>query len=140
MIWQKIKEEKWILLFLALIGMLRAMHEIAKFRADWSWLPQWDYPFGITTPPFDSYHVYGGLFALIIITGYRLSLRGKTTGFGVSMVIKQVPSNNLWVTAIIIALEYIWFFWVFTLFYHGLFMKPEFMQWDYVLPLYKIFF
>ena len=126
MIWQKIKEEKFILLFLALLGMLRAMHEIAKFRADWSWLPQWDYPFGLTTPPLDSYHVYGGLFAITIIAGFRLKL-------------KQEVVNPFWVALIIIAVEYLIFFWVFTLFYHGLFMKAEFMQWDYIIPLYKMF-
>ena len=27
---------------------------------------EWDYPFGLTTPPLDSYHIYGGLFALAI--------------------------------------------------------------------------
>ena len=126
MIWQKIKEERFILLFLALLGMLRAMHEIAKFRPDWSWLPQWGYPFGITTPPLDSYHVYGGLFAITIIAGFRLKL-------------KQEVSNPFWVALIIIAVEYLIFFWVFTLFYHGLFMKVEFMQWDYIIPLFKLF-
>ena len=122
---KKLNEEKYILLWLALLGMLRAMHEIAKFRSDWSWLPQWDYPFGLTTPPLDSYHVYGGLFAIIIIAGFRLKL-------------KQQIVNPFWVTLIIIAAEYLIFFWVFTLFYHGLFMKVEFMQWDYIIPLYKL--
>ena len=132
MIWQKIKEERFVLLWLALLGMLRAMHEIAKFRADWSWLPQWDYPFGIMTPPLDSYHVYGGLFAITIIAGFRLQLRDAYR-YGVLIV------TPFWVALIIIAVEYLIFFWVFTLFYHGLFMKAEFMQWDYIIPLYKLF-
>ena len=131
MIWQKIKEERFILLFLALLGMLRAMHEIAKFRPDWSWLPQWGYPFGVTTPPLDSYHVFGGLFAITIIAGFRLKLRPY---------LRAIKQDSFLLTSIIIAVEYLIFFWVFTLFYHGLFMKAEFMQWDYIIPLYKTFF
>jgi len=141
MIWQKIKEEKFVLLWLALLGMLRAMHEISKFRPDWSWLPQWDYPFGIMIPPLDSYHVYGGLFILFVILGFRLVLRGKVTGVGEQMKIINVPTNKLWIWIIIVIVEmYGSLFFVFDLFYHGLFMKPEFMQWDYVIPFYNTFF
>src|SRR3989304_268627 len=78
-IWNKIKEEKFILLFLALLSMLRAAHEISKFRIDRSWLPTWDYPFGLMNPPLDSYHFFGGLFVLILIAGLRLNLRAATS-------------------------------------------------------------
>lgn len=118
-----IKSEKFVLLFLALLGMLRAAHEISKFRWNMSWLPKWDYPFGITSPPFDSYHTYGGLFVLMIIAGYRLNL--------------QTAINKWWEALIIVAVEFVFFFWIFNLFYHGLFMKPEYMQWEYIIPFMK---
>lgn len=122
-IWNKIKAERSVLLFLTLLSAIRAMHEISKFRYNWSWLPKWDYPFGITSPPFDSYHVYGGLFILTIIAGYRLQLR--------KVIDKWYES------AAIVIVEYVFFFWVFNLFYHVIFMKAEFMQWEYVIPFMK---
>lgn len=118
-----IKTENFVLLFLTLLGMLRAMHEISKFRWNMSWLPKWDYPFGITSPPFDSYHVYGGLFVLMIIAGFRFDL--------------QTSINKWWEAILIVIVEYVFFFWVFNLFYHGLFMKPEYMQWEYIIPFMK---
>lgn len=122
-IWNKIKSEKYVLLFLTLLSAMRAMHEISKFRYNWSWLPRWDYPFGITSPPFDSYHFYGGLFILTIIAGYRLQLRKVIDKWYESIVI--------------VIVEYVFFFWVFNLFYHVIFMKAGFMQWEYVIPLMK---
>lgn len=122
-IWNKIKSEKYVLLFLTLLSAMRATHEISKFRWNMSWLPKWDYPFGITSPPFDSYHVYGGLFILTIIAGYRLQLRKVIDKWYESIVI--------------VIVEYVFFFWVFNLFYHVIFMKAEFTQWEYVIPFMK---
>lgn len=144
-IWVKIKEERWILLFLAVIGMLRATHEISKFRWQWSWLPKWDYPFGITSPPFDSYHVYGGLFALAIIAGLRLKLRisdvivNRKNEKGDYIGITEVGVNRWWQAAIIIVAEYVWFFFFFTLFYHVIFMLPEHQEWGKAIFFLKWF-
>jgi len=136
-IWTKIKEEKFILLFLVLIAMLRATHEISKFRPQRSWLPEWNYPFGITSPPLDSYHFYGGLFVLIIIAGLRLNLRvsniivnRKKDGDYVG--IAEAGINTFWQSVLIIFVEYNFFFWMFDWFYHVIFMMPEFVQWEYV--------
>ena len=146
-IWQKIKEENWILLFLSLLGMFRAMHEISKFRIEWSWLPRWGYPFGLTSPPLDSYHVYGGLFVLILIAGFRLKLRDtmkqpfnvnrkdkKGDYIGITQVGIKVNANRWWETILIVGVEYLLFFYVFDWFYHVIFMLPEFRQWEYVIP------
>jgi len=121
-IWTKIKEEKYIILFLAVLAIFRAMHEISKFRIDRSWLPSWDYPFGIKAPPLDSYHVYGGLFVLVLIAGLRLKLR----------IIGQ-SVNTWWQSVLIVIVEmYLIYFWIFDWFYHVIFMKPEFMEWKYI--------
>ena len=150
-IWNKIKEEKFILLFLALLSMLRAAHEISKFRWQMSWLPRWDYPFGLMNPPLDSYHFFGGLFVLILIAGLRLNLRAVTSktvvnrkdkngdyiGISEIAIKKGQFKNTWWETILIIVVQYLFYFWVFDLFYHGLFMKPEFMQWGYIIPLLK---
>jgi len=140
-IWQKIKEEKWILLFLSLLGMFRAMHEISKFRIEWSWLPSWGYPFGLTSPPLDSYHVYGGLFVLTLIAGLRLKLRNsnlivnRKNALGDYIGLTQVGVNSWWQALIIVIVEmYAAYFYVFDWFYHVIFMLPEFRQWEYVIP------
>ena len=134
---KKIREEKWILLFLAALSMVRAAHEISKFRWQMSWLPRWDYPFGITTPPLDSYHFFGGLFVLMLISGLRLKLRisnlivnRKKNGDYIG--ITEVGVNSWWQTILIICFEYLFYFYVFDWFYHVIFMKPEFVQWEYV--------
>lgn len=151
-IWNKIKEERYIILFLAVLAMFRAMHEISKFRIDRSWLPSWGYPFGITSPPLDSYHVFGGLFVLVLIAGLRLKLRGEYSdlkrmainrkdGKGDYVGLSEVeverkvimPVNPFWVTILIVLVEmYAVYFWVFDWFYHVIFMKPEFMEWKYI--------
>lgn len=142
-IWKKVKEEKFILLFLTLLSMLRAAHEISKFRAQMSWLPKWDYPFGLTTPPLDSYHFFGGLFVLILITGLRLKLRvsniivNNKNEKGDYIGITEVGVNTWWQAILIICFEYLFYFWVFDLFYHGLFMKPGYFQIEYIIPLVK---
>lgn len=142
-IWTKIKEEKYILLFLALLGVLRAAHEISKFRAQMSWLPEWDYPFGLTTPPLDSYHFFGGLFVLILIAGLRLKLRfsniivNNKNDKGDYIGLSRSGVNTWWQSALIICVQYLFYFYVFDWFYHVLFMKAEFMQFEYVIPLLK---
>lgn len=138
-IWQIIKEERKIILFLAVLGMLRAAHEISKFRINMSWLPSWDYPFGITTPPLDSYHVYGGLFVLVLIAGLRLKLRVSNIIVNTESGLKKAGVNTWWQSVIIVLGEmYLCYFWVFDLFYHGLFMKPEYYQWEYIIPFLTI--
>lgn len=119
-----IKIDSVVLGFLAGLGMVRATHEIAKFRPNYSWLPQWVYPFGITSPPLDSYHVYGGLFVLVLLFGLKTTTRSQT--------LKWYEGASL------IVVEFLVYFWVFDLFYHGIFMKPEFMDWSYVVPFYKL--
>lgn len=146
-IWNKIKAEKFVLLFLALLGMFRAMHEISKFRIDRSWLPSWGYPFGITSPPLDSYHVYGGLFVLALIAGLRMKLRDTREPYNVNrknklgdyVGITQVGmgQEKFWQSALIVLIEmYAVYFYVFNWFYHVIFMLPEFREWQYVIPFY----
>ena len=121
----KIKEEKFVLIFLSILAMIRAAHEISKFRFERTWIWIWDYPFGIKSPPFDSYHVYGGLFVLAIIAGLRMDLK------------KVVSRNNLLTASIIIVIEFIYFFWIFDVFYHVVFMLEEFKQWNYIMWFIK---
>jgi hypothetical protein len=124
--WLKKKwtEEKWVIIFLIILSMLRALHEISKFRIEWSWIPSWGYPFGIESPPFDSYHVYGGLFVLIFIAGFRVSLRDEII--------------NRWYEIIpIVLIQFGIYFYSFNWFYHVIFMKPTFMQFEYVVPFLK---
>ena len=120
-IWSKIVEEKFVLLFLTLLGMFRGFHEVSKFRIDMTWIWIWDYPFGIKSPPLDAYHVYGGLFSLAIIAGFRLRL------------LKNIKSNHLLIALAIIVVEFFYMFWIFDLFYHVVLMLEKYNQWEYVL-------
>ncbi len=128
--WRLFNREKFVLVFLSLLAMLRALHEISKFRIDMTWIPLWGYPFGVQSPPFDSYHVYGGLFVLVFLSGLRLRLLKKCDHIKCICI-------PLWGTGIIITFEFIFYFWIFNLFYHVIFMTSEFIQWEYVIPFIK---
>jgi len=150
----KIKEERWILLFLALLGIIRAYWHVSWFRPNWTWLPIWDYPFGIKSPPFDTFHTVGGFFALTLIAGLRMNLRtipkGRTiinrkNNQGDYIGITEIDTgitvirNKWWENCLIIGFEFIWFFWFFTMFYHVIFMTAEHQEWSKAIFFLKYF-
>jgi hypothetical protein len=152
MIWIKIKEERWILLFLAVLGIIRAYWHLSWFRPTWTWLPIWDYPFGIKSPPFDTFHVIGGIFAVMIIVGSRLNLRKVMKEpfnvnrkdrngdyIGVTQVGTKTQANKWWIDVLIVAFEFVWFFFFFGLFYHVIFMLPEHQEWSKAIFFLKWF-
>jgi hypothetical protein len=144
-IWVKIKEERWILLFLAILGVIRAYWHISTFKPDSTWLPIWDYPFGIESPPFDTLHVMGGLFILMIIIGLRMKLRidniivNRKSSDGDYIGLTRVGVNNWWQTYLIVIVEFCFLFFVFDLFYHVLFMLPEHQEWGKAIFFLKWF-
>ena len=136
---KKLLEEKNILLFLSALGIIRAAHEISKFRINMTWIPVWDYPFNYKNIPLDSYHFYGGLFAVLMIIGFRSKLKISNLIVNTSTGLKQIGVNRWYETILIIGFEFLFYFYCFDVFYHVIFMKFAFMQFDYLVPFLTLF-
>lgn len=80
---------------------------------------------------------------MILIAGLRLKLRisniivNNKNDKGDFIGVTEVGVNAWWQSVLIICVEYLFYFYVFDWFYHVLFMKAEFMQFEYVIPLLK---
>lgn len=115
-------------IILLIIGaLLRACWHISKFRPQMSWIPIWDYPFGIKRPPLDAFHVYGGLFALWMIFVILLQPNWILFAFTDYWLLITVHLVLYWVV----------FFYFFSAFYHVILMKPGYRQWEYLIPIIK---
>lgn len=117
-----------LLIWLVIGALLRACWHISKFRPQMSWIPEWDYPFGIKRPPLDSFHIYGGLFTLWMITVFFIKPDVITINFTTSYLLLLASH----VTA-----YWVIFFWYFSLFYHVILIKPGYRQWSYLIPIIK---
>ena len=111
------------LILLTLGGILRAVHHIAIYRYDKSWLPQWDYLFGIRRPPLNSSHIYAGLFIV-----WMLYVFIKTSNW-------RLFVWNDWDLLIHIVIYFLYFFYIFSLYFHVFLIKKEYRDWSYFIPL-----
>ena len=113
----------WIVLIL--IDMLSAFRDLIIFGADRTWIPLWDLPFNL-----DAMHASGGLFtlllALLIWFSTQLKYRTRWIMFRTHWTWFDVVSH--------IAIYWVTFYWLRNIFYHILLRKPEFIEWNYLLP------
>ena len=113
----------WIILIL--LTVLSAFRDLIIFGAERTWIPVWDLPFNL-----DAMHSSGGLFTLLIALLIAVVSQPR---YRTRMIIYRIKNKFLNVVLHIIAYWFL-FYWLRNIFYHILLRKPEFMEWEYLLP------
>jgi len=120
---------RWLILFI-ILSLLSAYEETLQLiqRGDWArevtWLPIWETAWDGTWKLFDTHHLVFGLFALVMMI--LLTSERKN--------IFTLKNKILTETAHILIYWWI-FFWIRNLGMHVIFMKYEFIRWEYLLPV-----
>ena len=108
------------------MSMLSAFRDLIIFGADRTWIPLWDAGYNL-----DAMHFSGGLFTLLLgaLIGFTSNLRYRTRWimFRTKCTWFNIASH--------ICIYWFAFYWLRNIFYHILLRKPEFMEWEYLLPI-----
>ncbi len=113
----------WIILIL--MSMLSAFRDLIIFGANRTWSPVWELPFNL-----DTMHSSGGLFTLLIALLIVIVSQPKYRTRMVMFHIKNVTLN----LTLHICIYWFAFYWLRNIFYHVLLRKPEFIEWEYLIP------
>ncbi len=113
----------WIIL--TLLTMLSAFRDLIIFRKEVIWIPLWDGGYNL-----DAMHASGGLFTLLLALLIALIMNPK---YRTRLMMFRLRYKLLTV-ALHIGIYWIGFYWLRNIFYHILLRKPEFMEWEYLMP------
>jgi len=109
-----------------LITALSAFRDLIIFGDYRTWFPLYDLPFNL-----DPMHASGGLFtlliALLIVISSQPSYRTRWVMFRIRYVTLQVTLH--------ICIYWFSFYYLRNIFYHIILRKPEFIEWEYLLPI-----
>lgn len=115
---RQLSEPARVSLYVSLLfasSVARALDQIMRFSREWvSWLPAWVFDWDIGWPStFDAVHIYMGITLI---------------GFGVAFLFTPAATGRIpkW---LFVAVSIVLYYQVFNLFYHVIFIKPEFWRW-----------
>lgn len=118
-----------IIIILAGSALFRALTQIMVWaREEQSWLPgwifRWDWGFWSTA---DAYHVYQWFWEMMLAAGWML-IGGEWLRFRQQQYLSTRAGNRM---RLLLLSSAIWliYYMVFNLFYHIIFIKPEFWRW-----------
>lgn len=113
----------WLILILQ--TGLSAFRDLIIFGAHRTWIPLWDLPLNL-----DPMHASGGLFtlltALLIVIISKPEYRTRLVIFRTKSGIFNAASH--------ICIYWFLFYWIRNIFYHIILRKPEFIDWEYLIP------
>ena len=113
----------WIILIL--MDLLSAFRDLIIFGANRTWIPLWDTGYNL-----DAMHFSGGLFTLLMAFLIAISSQPKYRTRYRIFSTKSILFN----TVSHICIYWFAFYWLRNIFYHIVLRKPEFIEWEYLIP------